>query len=88
MTIADVRLKLNEINRMRPHGKPKVYPNVIGLMILGLDVIRLNEDLTKYLNIDPYDSGLSTNDMCLKVYDENVTKLIKDNLNLNNLVTK
>lgn len=85
MTTIEIRNKLNEINKKIGFGKPKVTIDSYGSTILGINVIKLDEDVSQYLNKSTEKDGLSTYDMCVEAYGQEVADLIRDNINMNNM---
>jgi hypothetical protein len=81
MTTKQVLSTINDINKLRPRGTPKIYPDIIGMMILGIDVIRLDDDLKT-------PDGLSLHEYCIEIYGQEVADMINENININNLITK
>lgn len=79
MTTKKVLSVINDINKLRPKGTPKIYPDIIGFMILGIDVIRLDDDLKT-------PDGVSTHERCIEIYGQDIADMITKNLNIHNLI--
>jgi hypothetical protein len=73
---------IDNINKVRPKGTPKVEPDIIGDHIIGIDIVKLDNDLQGF---QPPEGEKSCRELMDIAYGESLAKEIEQMMSITDL---